>query len=71
MGRSEQDGDGRWYCCPTPPVQPGKCRRGIVSQTEYAKLVHRDCPTAYAYVNDDEAGHHNCPNEVSFQVNFC
>jgi len=71
FGRPEDQGNGKWYCCPTPPVSPEQCRSNIVVKTEYVKLVHKDCPTAYSYSYDDEAGLHNCPNEVNFEVNFC
>jgi len=70
-GRDEQQGNGKWYCCPTPPVSPEQCRNNIVVNTQYVKLVHRDCPTAYSYSYDDEAGLHNCPNNVDFEVTFC
>lgn len=56
---------------PTPPIWPEECRAGPVVNTQYVQLVHRDCPTAYAYSYDDEAGLHNCPNGVSFKVTFC
>jgi hypothetical protein len=71
LGRPESDGNGLWYCCPTPPISPEQCRNNIVVQTEFVKVIHRDCPTAYSYSYDDEAGLHNCPNGVSFDVNFC
>ncbi|CAL8128814.1 unnamed protein product [Orchesella dallaii] len=71
LGRPETQGNGQWYCCPTPPITPQQCRNNLVVNTEYVKLVHRDCPTAYSYSYDDEAGLHNCPNNVDFEVNFC
>ncbi|CAL8128822.1 unnamed protein product [Orchesella dallaii] len=40
LGRDEQEGNGKWYCCPTPPVSPQECRNNIVVNTEYVKLVH-------------------------------
>lgn len=71
LGRPETQGNGLWYCCPTPPITPGQCRQSLVVRTKYVNLIHRDCPTAYSYSYDDEAGLHNCANNVNFQVNFC
>lgn len=71
LGRPENTGSGLNLCCPTPPVTPTQCRAGIVVNTQYVKLIHRDCPTAYAYSYDDAAGLHNCPNPTNFVVNVC
>ncbi|XP_031635150.1 glucan endo-1,3-beta-glucosidase-like [Contarinia nasturtii] len=67
FGRNEQDGDGRLLCCPSP-VTAEECRSGIVEETNYVQLVHRDCPTAYSFSYDDEGGLHNCPSDTSFSV---
>lgn len=39
LGRNEHDGNGRFLCCPTPPVSVGECRNGIVIHTDYVNLV--------------------------------
>lgn len=69
QGQNEQNGDGQMLCCPSP-VSPEACRRGIVVQTEFVKLIHRVCRTAYSYSYDDLAGLHNCPSTASFVVSF-
>lgn len=69
FGRDEQQDPGRMLCCPKP-VTPEDCRRGIVTQTKYVDLVHRDCPSAYSYSYDDEHALHNCPANTSFMVKF-
>lgn len=71
LGNSERSGMGLDFCCPTPPVSVGQCRRGAVVQSQYVNLIHRDCPSAYSYAYDDEGGLHNCPNPTDFVVNFC
>jgi len=71
LGQPENIDPGLHLCCPTPPIYPEECRTNIVVSTQYVNLVHRDCPTAYSYSYDDEAGLHVCPNEVNFQVTFC
>ncbi|XP_021955579.1 glucan endo-1,3-beta-glucosidase [Folsomia candida] len=71
LGKSENIEPGQHLCCPTPPVSPESCRNGIVVQTQYVNLIHKTCPSAYSYAYDDEAGLHNCPNDVSFTVTFC
>lgn len=71
LGRNEQEDPGKYLCCPTPPISSEQCRAGIVVQTQYVKLVHRDCPTAYAYAYDDAGGLHTCPTDTSFDVTFC
>jgi len=71
LGRPEDQDPGLHLCCPTPPIWPEECRAGIVVRTQYVNLIHRDCPTAYSYSYDDEAGLHNCPNGVNFRVTFC
>jgi len=70
-GRPEDIYPGTHLCCPTPPIWPEECRAGIVVRTQYVNLIHRDCPTAYSYSYDDEAGLHNCPNGINFRVTFC
>lgn len=70
-GLNELQGAGKQLCCPTPPVSPTECRAGDIVKTAYVKLIHRDCPTAYSYSYDDEAGLHNCPNPTNFVVNVC
>jgi len=71
LGRDEMEQPGVQLCCPTPPIWPDECRVGLVVRTQYVDLVHRQCPSAYSYSYDDEAGLHNCPNNVDFQVSFC
>jgi len=71
MGQDELNFPGVYLCCPTPPIWPEECRAGLVVRTQYVQLVHRECPTAYAYSYDDEAGLHNCPPNTSFRVTFC
>lgn len=71
LGQNEQNYPGNYLCCPTPPIYPDQCRAGPVVQTKYVKLVHRDCPSAYSYAYDDEAGLHNCPRDTSFDITFC
>lgn len=71
LGQSEQLFTGQQFCCPTPPLSPEQCRAGQVVSTQYVKLIHRDCPTAYSYAYDDEAGLHNCPNPTNFNINIC
>jgi len=70
-GRDELNEPGLWLCCPTPPTTPEQCRQRDVIHTKFVDLVHRECPTAYSYSYDDEAGLHNCPNNVNFDVTFC
>ncbi|XP_031635191.1 uncharacterized protein LOC116348351 [Contarinia nasturtii] len=67
--RNEQEGDGRMLCCPEG-VLPEDCRKGLVTQTEYVKLLRNTCPSAYSYSYDDEGGLHNCPSDTSYVVNF-
>lgn len=71
LGIDELEYPGNYLCCPTPPIWPDECRAGIIVQTDYVQLVHRDCPSAYAYSYDDEAGLHNCPTSTSFDIIFC
>jgi len=71
LGNPESQEPGLHFCCPTPPIDPLQCRAGIVIQTQYVGLIHRDCPTAYSYAYDDEGGLHNCPHDTSFHVTFC
>lgn len=71
MGKSEQLFTGLQFCCPTPPVTSEECTAGQVTKTQYVNLIHRDCPTAYSYAYDDQAGLHNCPNPTNFNVNIC
>ncbi len=55
-------------CCPTPPISPQQCRSGPVINTQYVQSIHRNCPTAYSYAYDDEAGLHNCPGIYFFSI---
>lgn len=71
LGHPESQDPGLHLCCPTPPVSVAQCRNGIVVNTKYVNLIHKDCPTAYSYAYDDEGGLHNCPNGVNFHVTFC
>lgn len=71
LGRPENQSPGILLCCPTPPITVAQCRSGIIVQSEYVKLIRRDCPTAYSYAYDDENGLHACPNGVNFKVTFC
>lgn len=71
MGRPEDSAPGVDLCCPTPPVSPAQCRGGPVVDTEYVRLVHRECPSAYAYAYDDAAGLHTCPSGTTFEVTLC
>ncbi|KAG4078478.1 hypothetical protein HA402_009190 [Bradysia odoriphaga] len=71
LGQSEQLFTGQQFCCPTPPMSPEQCRAGQVIRTQYVNLIHRDCPTAYSYAYDDEAGLHNCPNPTNFDIIIC
>lgn len=70
-GLSEKEGLGLQFCCPTPPIYPAGCNRGIVTKTKYVKLIHEKCPSAYAYSYDDHHGLHNCPNPTDFVVEIC
>ncbi|KAJ6643403.1 Glucan endo-1,3-beta-glucosidase [Pseudolycoriella hygida] len=70
-GQPEQSPTGLQFCCPTPPVSSKQCIAGEVTKTQYVKLIHRDCPTAYSYAYDDKGGLHNCPNPTNFTVNVC
>ena len=56
FGRDEMDHPGVMLCCPTPPIWPETCRAGLVVDTDFVNLVHRNCPSAYAYSYDDDAG---------------
>lgn len=69
LGRNENQGDGRMLCCPSG-VSVQDCRKGIVVQTQYVKLLRQACPSAYSYSYDDLGGLHNCPTATSFAVNF-
>lgn len=71
MSQSEQLHTGLQFCCPTPPISPAQCTAGEVTKTQYVNLIHRDCPTAYSYAYDDQAGLHNCPNPTDFTINIC
>lgn len=71
LGQDETMNDGRFFCCPTPPISPETCRAGIVTTTNYVRLIGQVCPTAYAYAYDDASGLHSCPSTASFIVNFC
>ena len=71
LGRSEKQSPGDMLCCPTPPISPQTCRSGIVESTNYVRMIHSVCPTAYSYAYDDKAGLHNCPGGTSFDVTLC
>jgi hypothetical protein len=71
LGRPETEWPGTDYCCPTPPIYPEQCRAGAVVSTQYVGLVHSQCPSAYSYAYDDEAGLHNCPIGTSFDIVMC
>jgi Thaumatin family len=71
LGRSEHDQPGLYMCCPTPPVSVEECKAGTILHTDYVKLIHEKCPTAYAYSYDDDYGLHSCPNDVNYKVTFC
>jgi len=71
FGRDEYQPTGVHLCCPTPPIWPEECRAGIVVDTDFVKLVHRNCPSAYAYSYDDDAGLHYCTGGSDFHVTFC
>jgi hypothetical protein len=71
FGRDEMIPPGVDMCCPTPPIWPEQCRTGPVVNTQYVHLVHRNCPSAYSYAYDDDAGLHYCQGGVNFAVTFC
>jgi hypothetical protein len=68
FGRPELDAPGVFMCCPTPPIQPHECSSGPVIETQYVKSIHANCPTAYSYAYDDEAGLHNCPGDTRLLI---
>jgi len=70
-GLPESQAPGVNMCCPTPPISVEQCRAGPIVQTQFVKLVHSQCPSAYGYAYDDVNGLHNCPNNVDFTVTFC
>ena len=70
-GQTEQDEVGAAMCCPNPPVSSEQCNEGLVAQTDYVKLVHDECPSAYSFAFDDKGGSHDCPNGTNFIVTLC
>jgi hypothetical protein len=74
-GQPENVDPGLHMCCPTPPMTPEACSSAAdpasVVHTEYVKVMHSMCPTAYAYAYDDAAGLHACSSQTSFEVVFC
>lgn len=68
-GENERKGDGRMLCCPIG-VSPDKCRKGLVVQTEYVKLLHSACPSAWSYSYDDFGKLQQCPITTNYTVNF-
>jgi hypothetical protein len=70
-GKTEQDAVGAAMCCPNPPVSSEQCNAGDVVKTQYVKLVHEECPSAYSFAFDDQGGSHDCPNGTSFTVTLC
>jgi len=71
LGKNEDQAPGVYMCCPTPPISPTQCRSGPVVNTDYVKLVHSQCPSAYSYAYDDQAGLHNCPGDTSYDIVLC
>jgi hypothetical protein len=69
-GGTEADPTGQAMCCPSP-VTPEQCKAGAVKGTEYVKLVHQACPSAYAFSYDDEGGSHDCDPGTTFMVTLC
>jgi len=69
-GKTESDPTGQALCCPSP-VTPEQCNAGSVDSTEYVKLVHAACPTAYAFSYDDQGGSHDCDPGTTFAVTLC
>jgi len=58
------------YCCPTPPISPEKCSAGPVINTKFVDVVHRLCPSVYAYAYDDGVGLAKCPAGTRYHVTF-
>jgi hypothetical protein len=57
--------------CMTPEACRATSDPLAVTRTDYVRLIHARCPTAYAYSYDDEAGLHACPADTGFRVVFC
>ncbi len=70
LNKPEIEGDGRELCC-AGGISPAECNAGIVTQTEYVKRVRANCPSAYSFAFDDDAGTHACPFDTNFTVTFC
>jgi len=62
--------EARDFCCPTPPIQPADCSAGPVEDTAYVKMVHKLCPSVYAYAYDDGVGLSQCPAGTGYKVTF-
>lgn len=71
FGYDELVSPGVDMCCPTPPISSEQCNAGPVVETQYVNLVRNNCPTAYSFAYDDEAGLHQCTVSTSFDVTFC
>lgn len=71
LGKPETQQPGLMLCCPTPPVSPTRCSAGPVATSQYVTMVHNNCPSAYSYAYDDDAGLHACPLNTGFDVTFC
>lgn len=56
------------YCCPTPPMSPGKCRKGPVEDTNFVQAVHEHCPGVYGYSYDDGMGLITCPKDTHYEM---
>jgi hypothetical protein len=69
-GKTEADPTGQALCCPSPMTSE-QCNAGIVKDTEYVKLVHQGCPSAYAFSYDDAGGSHDCDPGTTFTVTLC
>lgn len=54
------------YCCPTPPVSSKTCRAGPAAKSNYAKVIHTQCPNVYSYSYDDGVGLQVCPPETTY-----
>jgi hypothetical protein len=56
LGQPETVSPGLDMCCPTPPISPQQCSSGPVIQTNFVNQVRNNCPSAYSYAYDDQAG---------------
>ena len=78
----ETSDQAKWFCCPTPPIDPADCRGlgnsfpgnyGPVKHTSYVSTVHKYCPHVYAYSYDEIAAAGalwKCPPGVRYEVTF-